>query len=233
MNLPIFYQEDLVLNAGLIELGPDASKHVVQVLRMKEGEGLQLTDGKGNLITGTIEAAHKKNCIVAKTAQEFRERNAKKLTIAISPIKNTSRFEWFLEKATEIGVYAISPIICKRTEKLQFRKDRMQSILISAMLQSKQVYLPQLNDPQDFSAYLQHQTNAYKCIAHCEDEANKNDFADLKMHPEMLLLVGPEGDFTNDEIATAIKQNFTPVSLGSNRLRTETAGVVAAALFCI
>jgi 16S rRNA (uracil1498-N3)-methyltransferase len=109
----------------------------------------------------------------------------------------------------------------------------MQSILISAMLQSKQVYLPQLNDPQDFTAFLQHQTNAYKCIAHCEDEANKNDFADLKMHPEMLLLVGPEGDFTNDEIATAIKQNFTPVSLGSNRLRTETAGVVAAALFCI
>jgi 16S rRNA (uracil1498-N3)-methyltransferase len=132
-----------------------------------------------------------------------------------------------------MGVHAIIPLICKRTEKQHFRKDRMQSILTSAMLQSKQAYLPLLFEPTGFSDVFALSDQKIKCIAHCEDGKEKNPFRSLCANEEVIILVGPEGDFTQEEIEWAINQNFIPVSLGETRLRTETAGVAAAALFCI
>jgi 16S rRNA (uracil1498-N3)-methyltransferase len=233
MNLPLFYQHNLDLQSPVFDLDEDASRHVIQVLRMQKGEKIQLTDGKGSMLIAEIEEGHKKSCTVKKISLEHKSPSERKITIAISPVKNTSRFEWFLEKATEMGVHAIIPLICKRTEKQHFRKDRMQSILTSAMLQSKQAFLPLLLEPTSFSEVFALSDQKIKCIAHCEDGKEKNPFRSFCTNEELIILVGPEGDFTTEEIEMAINQNFIPVSLGATRLRTETAGVAAAALFCI
>lgn len=233
MNIPLFYQHNLDLQSSVFDLDEDASRHVIQVLRMQKGERILLTDGKGSMLVAEIEDGHKKRCAIKKTSLEKTPPSERKITIAISPIKNTSRFEWFLEKATEMGVYAIIPIISKRTEKQYFRKDRMHSILISAMLQSKQAYLPLLFEPTPYSKVFASADQKIKCIAHCEIGKKKNTFRSVCKNDEVIILVGPEGDFTSEEIEMAINQNFIPVSLGETRLRTETAGVAAAALFCI
>jgi len=233
MSLPIFFQENLDLESSEFELGEDASRHIIQVLRMQVGEEIMLTDGKGSMMIVKIVDDHKKKCRVSKMTLERIAPSTRKITIAISPVKNTSRFEWFLEKATEMGVHAIIPLICKRTEKHHFKKDRMKAILISAMLQSKQAYLPELHDPVSFLQTVKDSEHVTKCIAHCESGKEKNPFRQLCVHDEILILIGPEGDFTTEEIEAALTKNFIPVSLGETRLRTETAGVSAAALFCI
>jgi 16S rRNA (uracil1498-N3)-methyltransferase len=233
MNLPLFYQQNLDLHSSIFELDEDASRHVIQVLRMQKGERIQLTDGKGSMMVAEIEEGHKKSCTVRKISLEYKLPSERRITIAISPVKNTSRFEWFLEKATEMGVYAIIPLICKRTEKQHFRKDRMQSILTSAMLQSKQAFLPLLFEATVFAQVFTNANQKIKCIAHCEEGKEKNPFRSICNNEDVFILIGPEGDFTTEEIEMAVNQNFIPVSLGETRLRTETAGVAAAALFCI
>src|SRR6187455_2911945 len=157
MTLPFFYINEYNTAQKEIGLDEDTSRHVVQVLRMKEGEKLNLTDGKGNLITAEIIDDHKKHCAVKVQATSHGPRAAGKITIAISLLKNTNRFEWFLEKATEIGVSEIIPLICERTEKQKFRFDRMQGICISAMLQSQQVWLPVLHEPIGFEDLMMRQ----------------------------------------------------------------------------
>jgi 16S rRNA (uracil1498-N3)-methyltransferase len=234
MQLPFFYINEYDFSQKLIVLDEDTSRHVVQVLRMKEGEELNLTDGKGNLITAEITDAHKKHCSVKVNNSRFTTQGTRKVTIAISLLKNTNRFEWFLEKATEIGVSEIIPVICERTEKQKFRYDRMKGICISAMLQSQQTWLPELHEPKQFNHLAIEQfNNSQKLIAHCI-ETNKQtlDHQLISKSSNQLILIGPEGDFSNDEVGLALKNNFTPVSLGETRLRTETAGVVAAALLC-
>ncbi len=234
MNLPYFYisqyddtQKDFVLE----EI---TSRHVVQVLRMKVGEQLNLTDGKGNLLTCSILDDNKKHCRVEVKEKKFKEQSARKVSVAISLVKNTNRFEWFLEKATEIGVTAIIPLICSRTEKQHFRQERLQGILISAMLQSQQTWLPVLHAPTKFNDVIKQSTQQQKMIAHCEDEKSKTQLAQQPLNPSTakLILIGPEGDFTTGEIEQALQNNFIAVALGNTRLRTETAGVVAAALLC-
>ena len=148
MSLPIFYAENLNTTQQLITLDEDTSKHVVQVLRMNKGEQIQLTDGKGALLTTTIVDDHKKKCVVKSIEVKNTAAPIRKSSIAISILKNNARFEWFLEKATEIGITEIIPLICERTEKHHFRLDRMKNILVSAMLQSQQVWLPQLDEPR-------------------------------------------------------------------------------------
>jgi 16S rRNA (uracil1498-N3)-methyltransferase len=149
-------------------------------------------------------------------------------TIAISLVKNTARFEWFLEKATEIGISNFVPLICKRTERSQFKKERLEAILISAMLQSKQTWLPTLAEPILFADYCNTCTTANKLIAHCVEE-RKLSITAIPPAKSYTVLIGPEGDFTNEEISIALKAHFEPVALGNTRLRTETAGLVAAA----
>jgi len=201
------------------------------VLRMKKEEFLQLTDGKGNIVSARIEDDHKKKVIVKIEERKFHSPGKRKITIAISLLKNANRFEWFLEKATEIGIGEIMPVICDRTERQHFRFERIQNILVSAMLQSRQVWMPELHEPAKLADVISSSTHEQKLIAHCIEEQKKElvHVVDESML-STIILIGPEGDFTVDEVNMAMTKGFTPVALGNNRLRAETAGVVAAAL---
>ena len=234
MALPFFYINEYNPSQKEIVLDEDTSRHVAQVLRMKKGEKLNLTDGKGNLITAEISEAHKKHCAVNIQHSTFNIQHIRKITIAISLLKNTSRFEWFLEKATEIGVSEIIPLICERTEKQKFRYDRMKGICISALLQSQQTRLPILHEPVQFGDLVKRQfDDCNKMIAHCIDEEKQSLHLQISKSSNRLICIGPEGDFTEDEIELALQNDFRPVSLGDTRLRTETAGIVAATLLSI
>lgn len=235
MHLPFFYIEEFDPSQKEIVLNEDTSKHVVQVLRMEEEEKLNLTDGKGALINGEIIDAHKRHCSVKILHSQLTTPHSQKVTIAISLLKNASRFEWFLEKATEIGIREIVPLICERTEKQKIRTDRMQGICISAMLQSQQTWLPVLHEPVKYVEYIKsfkESNDQKKFIAHCEEEKKQTLSSFITDHSS-LILIGPEGDFTIDEIQLALDNNFIPVSLGDTRLRTETAGVVASVLLVL
>jgi RNA methyltransferase, RsmE family len=231
MALPYFYEKD-INNDGRLILSEETARHCIQVLRMKIGEQLNITDGAGNIFTSVITEIGKKTCVVKVEEKKFQPKSSKQVSIAISLLKNTARFEWFLEKATEIGVTEIVPLICHRTERQHFRFDRMNKILISAMLQSQQAWLPPMHEPQIFEQYL-HQTimagGQKKLIAHCI-ENEKTELKNFSAQYNIQIFIGPEGDFTNEEISLALQNNFTAVSLGSTRLRTETAGIVAAAI---
>ena len=222
-----FSSENLDTNS-VITLDEETSKHIVQVLRMKKGEELRLTNGKGIIATAEIEDDHKKKTMVRVRNMVRHEPSSRKTSIGMSLLKNAGRFEWFLEKATEIGVASIIPMICERTEKQHFRFDRMKNILISAMLQSQQTWLPELAEPQQFKLVVDLTTHDQKFIAHCIEEEKKELRTEIRPKPSAIILIGPEGDFTNSEIELALNNNFVPVSLGQNRLRSETAGIVAA-----
>ncbi|MFZ1784058.1 MAG: 16S rRNA (uracil(1498)-N(3))-methyltransferase [Ferruginibacter sp.] len=231
MALPFFYKEDLDASSADVMLDESTSKHVVQVLRMQNGEQLQLTNGLGDLFIADITDNNRKRCTVSIIKKSKIANPKSKITIAISPVKNNTRFEWFLEKATEIGVTEIIPLICSRTEKASFKFDRMKTILVSAMLQSQQCWLPVLHEPTKFNALIKSSTHQQKFIAHCMDGA-KRSLADMNNESlsSKIILIGPEGDFTVSEIEEALVQKFIPVSLGETRLRTETAGIVAAVI---
>ena len=229
MSLPIFFQEEFN-NENIFTLKEETSKHVIQVLRMKKGEQLQLTNGKGKIITVEIISEHKKSAEVKVLLTSNIAPRTSNITIAISLIKNTNRFEWFLEKATEIGVSEIIPLLCERTKKQNFRHDRMQNILISAMLQSQQAWLPVLHQPIKFSEVIKNSSQQNKYIAHCIEEERRSLRKHISTSSHQLICIGPEGDFTKQEIDHAVANNFIPVSLGHTRLRTETAGMVAAVL---
>lgn len=231
MTLPFFYKEDIDLTTAEVVLDEASSKHMVQVLRMQNGEQLQLTDGKGNLFTCAIKDNNRKKCTVTVVQKSKIANRQSKTIIAISLLKNTTRFEWFLEKATEIGVTEIIPLVCERTEKNTFKFERIKTILVSAMLQSQQCWLPVLHEPAKYSSMQMGKwENTERYIAHCEDENNKQPLVHklINKFTHKLILIGPEGDFTKQEIELALQNNFVPVSLGDTRLRTETAGVVAA-----
>ncbi|MGI8637853.1 MAG: RsmE family RNA methyltransferase [Segetibacter sp.] len=231
MDLPIFFIDNFS-SADILTLGEDTSKHVVQVLRMKTRYKLQLTDGFGNLLTAQILDEHTKRCTVKIVERQAIVRKQQELCVAISLLKTASRFEWFLEKATEIGVTEIIPLLCDRTEKQHFRYDRMMQILKSAMMQSKQVWLPVLHQPTALSGAINSSNYKVKLIAHCEKEI-KTNIKDFGNQSSVQILIGPEGDFSVNEIAYALEKNFEPVALGETRLRTETAGVVAATILCL
>ena len=235
MALPFFYTDAITETVTQFVLNEETSKHVAQVLRMQNGEQLLLTDGKGNLFTAEITDDNKKKCTVKILSVAAQPSPSKKIAIAISLLKNSTRFEWFLEKATELGVSEIFPLICSRTEKQYFRQDRMKNIVISAMLQSQQTWLPVLNEPIKFTALLDTSTAQQKFIAHCEEDNSKESLVSKLTFKsaQSIILIGPEGDFTKDEITQALQNNYVAVALGNTRLRTETAGVVAATLLCI
>ena len=238
MPLPFFYKEDLTTSSTDVVLDEATSKHMVQVLRMQNGEQLQLTNGKGILFTAEISDNNRKKCAVAVIQKSEIENRKSKISIAISPVKNNTRFEWFLEKVTEIGVSEIIPLICSRTEKTAFKFERMKSILVSAMLQSQQCWLPVLHEPVRYDKLWQSSKTLpkldeyqQKFIAHCINDAKRNltDMINDALSSK-IILIGPEGDFTADEIELAIQNHYSAVSLGETRLRTETAGIVAATL---
>ena len=229
MDVPFFYINESPLKGATISLKEDTSRHCIQVLRMKKEEPLILTDGIGGLFHATIFKEDKKDCLVTINQVELINPSSRKITIAISLLKNASRFEWFLEKATELGIAHIVPLTCHRTEKQYFRQDRMNNIVVSAMLQSKQSYLPILSEPTTFQKFVERNNSKQTFIAHCIED-NKQALADNILQPELCILIGPEGDFSPEEINAAIERNYIPITLGNTRLRTETAGIVAATL---
>jgi 16S rRNA (uracil1498-N3)-methyltransferase len=238
MALPFFYKEDINSATTDVILDEDTSKHIVQVLRMQNGEQLQLTNGRGNLFTTEIIDSNRKRCTVKILQTTNHKLPTTNISIAISLIKNSGRFEWFLEKATEIGVTEIIPLICSRTEKTNFKFERMKSILVSAMLQSQQCWLPILHEPVTFDKLWQGSKTLpkledyqQKFIAHCIDGAKRNlsEMINESLSSK-IILIGPEGDFTKEEIEMALQNHFIAVALGDTRLRTETAGIVAASL---
>lgn len=237
MSLPYFHTAILDNKDGLLFLNEETSRHITGVLRMQKDEEVLLTNGAGVKARAIIVDDHRKKCVVKILAIEKEDAQQPKIAIAISLLKNTARFEWFLEKATEIGVNEIFPLLCDRTEKEKFRFDRMNNILVSAMLQSQQCWMPALSEPVAMKEILA-KSYAQKFIAHCLPN-EKIQLADRLRDSKpsgaesALILIGPEGDFTPAEIETAIDHNFTPVALGDTRLRTETAGIVAATLLCI
>ncbi|HEX5655082.1 MAG TPA: RsmE family RNA methyltransferase [Chitinophagaceae bacterium] len=237
MELPFFYINEYTAGQKTITLHEDTSRHMIQVLRMKKGDKLHLADGKGNLLTTHITDDHKKHCQVEVEDSVFTAASPHKISIGISLLKNTNRFEWFLEKATEIGITEIIPLLCEHTVKEKFRYERLQQICISAMLQSQQVWLPVLHQPLPFALLFRLSEIPgweNKFIAHCEETDHKLPLSTYQpIKQSTILLIGPEGDFSSAEIQLSLAHKFVPVSLGRTRLRTETAGVVAATLLGI
>ncbi|WP_423127446.1 16S rRNA (uracil(1498)-N(3))-methyltransferase [Gaoshiqia sp. Z1-71] len=204
------------------------SKHAVRVLRLNQGDLINLVDGKGNFYEARITDANPKRCRieVTKQAGEFGKRTHY-LHMAVAPTKNIDRFEWFLEKATEIGIDEITPVLCDRSERKTVNEDRLEKVIISAMKQSLKAYLPKLNPLTPLNGLLKAEFKGKKFIAHCYDQ-NKNELrTEITGSSSNLILIGPEGDFSEDEVTQAIGQNFLPVNLGNSRLRTETAALVA------
>lgn len=227
MNTPFFYAPDLNEGERTYSLNEAAARHCIQVLRKKEGDIIMLTGGRGRLFQCRIEKAGKKCCLVS--IQEIRQVLGRpvKLGIGIAFTKNISRIEWFLEKATEIGITDIYPLVTQRTERIKFNFARLQNIIVAAMLQSEQAWLPRLHEQISFEKLTEKKDYDLKFIAHCENE-EKYFFADkTDVNKNTLILIGPEGDFTPEEISLSKEYQFIPVSLGPNRLRTETAGLAA------
>jgi 16S rRNA (uracil1498-N3)-methyltransferase len=230
MALPYFFVDGLEQKS--IQLDEDTSKHIISVLRMQKGEELLLTNGKGEKAKAQIIDDNRKRCVVQILSIESEAPSRPHICIAISITKNSSRFEWFLEKATEIGVNEVIPLLSERTAKEKFRFDRMRGILVSAMLQSQQTWLPNLYQPTSVNEVLEKAAQEQKFIAHCLPE-QKQQLSSIIRQQSSIILIGPEGDFTPGEISAAIESGFTPVALGNTRLRTETAGMVAAAILKI
>jgi 16S rRNA (uracil1498-N3)-methyltransferase len=214
-------------------LPEETSKHSVSVLRMQEGDELQLTNGQGTIVRASILKAHKKNCTLNAIEILQSVDSRKPVTLAISLLKNPSRFEWMLEKVTEIGIHAVIPLISQRTERQHFRADRMKNIMVSAMLQSQQSWLPEIMEPVAFAEVLKMGSFENKYIAHCLPEKRSTLSQETGSASSSIILIGPEGDFSPSEISAAIEQGYKPVTLGDTRLRSETAGIVAATLLSI
>lgn len=222
-----FYHPRLDNSVTLFSFSPEESRHIVKVLRKKEGDTLKITNGQGYLFTAEITAADAKRCAAKVLDARKSIPPRSELHLAVAPTKRLERFQWFLEKATEIGVSQVTPILCQRSERRKFSADRLQRVIQEAMKQSLRTFLPKLNDPVPYEEFLLRQHEALRFIAHCE----KDEKMDLKRRvaadQDVVILIGPEGDFTRGEIDAAYERGFLPVALGESRLRTETAALVA------
>lgn len=222
----LFYTPDITGEEYI--LPDEESKHCVKVLRLKTGETLSLVDGKGNLYHCVIDHLDVRHCVVKciEKITAYGKRNFR-LHVAIAPTKNIERIEWFLEKCTEIGIDEITPLLCDHSERKIIKPERLEKVIIAAMKQSLKAYLPVLHPLTGFRDFVQQHREGLKCIAHCE-EGEKKRLNDLYVAgQDATILIGPEGDFSAQEITLAIACQFVPVNLGENRLRTETAGLVA------
>ncbi len=225
--MQLFYNPTLDNSVSQFVFSPEESRHIIKVLRKKEGDILRITNGKGYLFQAKILTADIKKCRAEIVSTAKRHHKMYSLHMVVAPTKNIDRFEWFLEKATEIGVDEITPVICERSERKVIKRERLERIILSAMKQSLQTYLPKLNDAVSYENFIESAHEGLLFIAHCE----KGEKMDLKRRvapdKDITILIGPEGDFSPSEIKQAHEKGFWPVSLGKNRLRTETAALVA------
>ncbi|UKJ07704.1 16S rRNA (uracil(1498)-N(3))-methyltransferase [Solitalea lacus] len=224
----LFYTPDIA--GSSYQLNEEESKHCVRVLRLTTGDIIYLIDGRGGFYKTEIIDAHPKRCAlhVLEHIENYGKRNFY-LHVAIAPTKNIERIEWFLEKATEIGIDEITPIICQRSERKEVKTERLNKIIVSAMKQSLKAFQPKLNESVDFKRFIVQRSEKCKLIAHCIESDRKSLGQTYHKGQEVLVLVGPEGDFSEEEINFALQNDFKPVTLGESRLRTETAGLVACA----
>lgn len=224
--MTLFYQPDITPVSHILD--EEESKHGIRVLRLKTGDPVLLTDGKGQLAQGVIASDHPKKCRIDITQiKHYPRRKPYSVHLAIAPTKNISRFEWFLEKATEIGIDSITPLYTSNSERRSIKPERLQKVLIAAMKQSVKAFLPILNEAVAFRDFIRAPLNGARFIAYVSDQHTQSLASLYKAGSDANILIGPEGDFSPDEIQLAIDQKFQPVSLGDSRLRTETAGIVA------
>jgi 16S rRNA (uracil1498-N3)-methyltransferase len=224
--MPVFYTSQIDHKQAI--LGEEESRHIIKVLRMAGGDPLEMVDGKGNYYTGIISVPNPRACqvMIKNVTEDYLHRDYY-MHIAIAPPKSTERFEWFLEKATEIGVDEISPVICGRSERNRIRHDRSKKILIAAMKQSGRALLPRLNREIPLSDFLDRSTADIKLIAHCETTGSQNITAEPHIDQSWIIMIGPEGDFTPGEIEAAKQNAYREINLGEAVYRTETAGIIA------
>jgi 16S rRNA (uracil1498-N3)-methyltransferase len=222
----LFYKPGI--SGSTIQLNESESRHCIRVLRLREGSRVSLVDGVGGWFEAVITDADPKKCRLSIIRQQHHVGKRKfHLHIAIAPTKNNSRLEWFLEKATEIGMDEITPLLTFHTERRKINNERLEKIVVAAMKQSRRAYLPALNPPASFQTVVFQYFDGQKFIATCLRESKKHLKEAVKKDRNVLLLIGPEGDFTEEEIGAAVSNGFEEVSLGPSRLRTETAGIIA------
>ncbi len=225
--MQLFYNPSINETTETFTFNREESKHIIKVLRKKDGDKLFVTNGLGYLFTTEIIFSSDSKCSVQILSFEKRPTSKFQLHLAVAPTKMNDRYEWFLEKATEIGIQEITPIICDRSERRVINSDRFEKIIQTAMKQSKGLYLPKLNPTISFKEFIHQKNTDLKCIAHCEAIDKKTLKSVLQTNKNITVLIGPEGDFSEKEIALALEEKCIPVSLGTTRLRTETAAVVA------
>lgn len=225
--MQLFYNPDIDETTETFSFDKEESRHIIKVLRKKDSDILHVTNGLGLLFETEITLASDNKCIVEVLSIKKSPEPKYRLHLAVAPTKMNDRFEWFLEKATEIGIQEITPIICDRSERKVINLERFEKIILSAMKQSNETYLPKLNEAISFKEFIKQQNEGLQLIAHCEETDKKSLKDVLKPNENVTLLIGPEGDFSEKEITLALENNFQPVTLGNTRLRTETAAVVA------
>ena len=225
--MQLFYNPNIDATTENFSFDKEESKHIIKVLRKKDTDILYVTNGFGYLFETEITLASDNKCTVKIISSTKKAPSKVHLHLAVAPTKMNDRYEWFLEKATEIGVQEITPIICDHSERKVVNQERFEKIILTAMKQSNELYLPKLNNAITFKEFVKQKNEGLQLIAHCEEADKKSLKSVLKPNENITLLIGPEGDFSKKEIALAIESEFIPVTLGTTRLRTETAAIVA------
>lgn len=226
MDKTIFYAPDILKTYLLPE---EESLHAVRVLRMQSGDEILITDGKGYFFDAVITNPHQKRCGIEITAKiESPKSWNYNIHLAFAPTKSIDRIEWFIEKATEVGIDHLTPLLCDHSERRQIKHDRLEKILISAIKQSQKAVLPQLDEMISFNEFIREDLGKNKLIAHCYEDETKLPLQNIyKKGEDVLILIGPEGDFSEEEVKESLENGFKSISLGKSRLRTETAALVA------
>lgn len=225
--MQLFFNPNIDETTESFSFDKEESRHIIKVLRKKDSDILHVTNGAGLLFETQITLASDNKCIVEVLSIKNAEKPKFHLHLAVAPTKMNDRFEWFLEKATEIGIQEITPIFCDRSERKVINRDRFEKIILSAMKQCNETFLPKLNEAISFKEFIKNKNQGLQLIAHCEETDKKSLKEVLKPNEDVTILIGPEGDFSEKEIALALENNYKPVTLGNTRLRTETAAVVA------
>jgi len=210
-------------------LSAEESKHAIRVLRLKEGDHILIGDGAGHQFKAEITSTEKYTVITRILEENIFPKPERQLRVAIAPTKNLSRFEWFLEKATELGVHEIIPLISARTERSRIKEERSEKIILTASKQSQRAFIPKLLTTVNFQDFLA-ANEGEGMIAHCLESKDRLSLNAVSEEKKSLILIGPEGDFTPEEINVAEQRGFQSVILNENRLRTETAGIFAVAM---
>jgi 16S rRNA (uracil1498-N3)-methyltransferase len=227
--MQIFYEPEILTNGGV--LNEEESKHCIKVLRHKAGDQIHVINGRGTRVLGTITEASPKACSIKIDQTETAEPDAPACHIAIAPTKSIDRFEWFLEKSTELGVDKVTPLLCHQSERRQIKLPRLERVITAATKQCLRLWRPEIDELTNIKKFLEaDHPGKYKFIAHCMEGERRELISELTKNSakeDVLILIGPEGDFSPEEVNMAVKNGFVPVVMGKNRLRTETAGITA------